>query len=54
MPLQYGAAKYAVAQGVPGIALSAQNATVRPYTELGGPEDQVSVEPRDTLQCRLM
>lgn len=39
----YGAAKYAVKQGLPAIALSSENATVRPFTEISGPEDQANV-----------
>lgn len=39
----YGAAKYAISKGVPGLAFSAGDESIRPYTELGGPEDQANV-----------
>ncbi|KAK0567134.1 hypothetical protein OC844_000379 [Tilletia horrida] len=36
----YGAARFAVQAGIPAIAFSAGNGTHRPYTDLGGEDDQ--------------
>ena len=39
----YGAAKYAISRGVPGLAFSAGDNAIRPYTDLGGSDDQANV-----------
>lgn len=39
----YGAAKYAIKHGIPGIACSAGNEAIRPYTDLKGADDQANI-----------
>lgn len=46
----FGAAKYAISQGVPGLAFSAGNNDIRPYTELGGPKDQANIYAEMIMQ----
>ena len=46
----YGAAQYAIRQGVPALAFSAGNEDIRPYTELGDENDQANIYAESVVQ----